>query len=117
VSFHSKDCDVKYKRQPNAKSKVPFNAFQKIDVGEGLWKDLLQEGYSDWLTKHQFDRMNALFQRRHLLQHTEGIVDQMYIDKTSDPKLGQRIVINESDVLELVGYIKTLTTIIKQKTV
>jgi uncharacterized Zn finger protein (UPF0148 family) len=118
VSFQ-RFCDIIYKKQPNAKSKVPFNAFQKIDVGEGLWKDLLQEGYSDWLTKHQFDRMNILFQRRHLLQHTEGIVDQMYTDKTSDPKykLGQRIVINESDVPELVGYIKTLTTIIKQKTV
>jgi len=118
VSFQ-RYCDVVYKRQPNAKSKVPFNAFQKIAIGDGLWKELLSESYSDWLTKKQFDRMNILFQRRHLLQHTEGIVDQMYIDNTSDPKYtpGQRIVVNENDALELVGYIKKIIATIKKKTV
>jgi hypothetical protein len=117
VSFQ-RFCDVTYKKQQNAKSKIPFNAFQKIDVGEGLWKDLINETYSDWLTKNQFDRMNILFQRRHLLQHTEGIVDQMYIDKSTDKKydLGQRINVSEKDVLELVEYIKLITTTIKRKT-
>lgn len=117
VSFQ-RFCEVTYKKQQNSKPKIPFNAFQKIDVGEELWKELINETYSDWLTKNQFDRMNILFQRRHLLQHTEGIVDQMYLDKSADKKyeLGQRINVSEKDVLELVEYIKRITTTIKQKT-
>lgn len=109
--------DIVYKRQKNAKDKIPFNAFQKLDIGETLWKDILNESYSDWLDDKELERLNILFQRRHILQHTEGLVDQMYLNKTKESKykLGQRIVVKEKDVLELVGYIKKLIQTLKEK--
>ncbi len=112
-------CDVMYPKHKNALPKVPFNAFQKLDVGGRLWKELLKESYIDWLSEHEFKRLNILFQRRHLLQHTEGIVDLKYLEKSLDQKYkeGQRIVVKEKDVIELVGYIKTMTNKIRKRIV
>lgn len=110
-------CDIMYSKHKNSRSKIPFNAFQKLDVGGELWQALFNESYKDWLTDTEFKRLNILFQRRHLLQHTEGIVDEKYIAKSSDKKYksGQRIVVKERDAIELVNYIKTLTTEIRNR--
>lgn len=114
VSFQ-RFCEVVYRKHPNAKAKVPFNAFQKLDVGGELWSDIFGESYTDWLSGYEYQRLNILFQRRHLLQHTEGIVDDKYITKTNDCSynVNQRIVIKEKDVLELVGYVSKLVNNIK----
>jgi hypothetical protein len=101
--------DVLYERKSGAKA--PPNSFQRLDKGEQFWRAMIGKSYSDWLPPLQLARLNLLFQRRHLLQHTEGIVDQMYLNKTADLSysIGQRIVVAESDVSELVGLIKTLS--------
>jgi len=106
-----------YSKHKNSKSKIPFNAFQKLDVGGELWQEILNESYTDWLTETGYKRLNILFQRRHLLQHTEGIVDEKYITKSSDNKYkaGRRIVVKEKDAIELVSYIKILTNEIRKK--
>ncbi len=110
-------CDIIYAKHKNAKSKIVFNAFQNLDVGGELWQDIFNESYKNWLSDTEFKRLNILFQRRHLLQHTEGIVDEKYIAKSSDNKYksGQRIVVKEKDAIELVNYIKTLTKQIRDK--
>ena len=110
-------CDIMYSKHKSSKSKVPFNAFQKLDVGEKLWAEILNVGYKDWLTNIEYNRLNILFQRRHLLQHTEGIVDEKYLNKSSDKKykVGQRIIVKETDVIELVKYIKTLSNEIRNR--
>lgn len=111
-------CEVTYSKHPDAKSKIPFNAFQKIDIGEGLWKEIINGSYSDWLSPDEMKRLNILFQRRHLLQHTEGIVDSKYIERSKDDsyQVNQRIITKEKDVLELVKYVKKLTEKIKEST-
>jgi predicted RNA-binding Zn-ribbon protein involved in translation (DUF1610 family) len=113
VSFQ-RFCEVSYKRI-NPSGAIPFNAFQKLDVGGKLWFDICGESYSDWLTKEEYQRLIILFQRRHLLQHTEGIVDMKYIEKTNDTlyKVGQRIVVNVVDIRELISYVKRLTNKVK----
>jgi hypothetical protein len=110
-------CDIMYSKHKSSKSKIPFNAFQKLDVGNNLWTEILNEGYTDWLTETEYNRLNILFQRRHLLQHTEGIVDEKYITKSNDSKynVGQRIIVKEADAIELVNYIKALTNEIRSK--
>lgn len=110
-------CDVMYSKHRDAKSKIPVNAFQNIDTGEDLWKNLFNESYSDWLSTDKFHRLKTLYQRRHLLQHTEGLVDQKYLDRSFDNhyQINDRITIKKNDVIELVGYIKTLSSTIKRK--
>ena len=52
------------------------------------------------------------FQRRHLLTHQGGIVDQRYLDRSGDPDyaLGQRLVIREAAVQEFADVLSTLVT-------
>ena len=56
--------------------------------------------------------MNMLFQRRHLIEHNNGMVNQKYIDKSGDSSyvIGQRLVVKESDALTLLAIIKKLGT-------
>lgn len=100
-----------YKKQPNAE-KVGFNAFQRIDDGSEYWERLTTKGYKDWLNKNELDRLSLLFQRRHLLAHTEGMVDDKYLLRSGDIsyKSGQRIVVNEKDVRELLTYIRKIVS-------
>jgi len=54
--------------------------------------------------------ITTLFQRRHLLAHREGMVDQKYLDKSGDPgyTVGQRIVVKERDVMRMAQIIRKL---------
>ena len=102
--------DQLYSQQPVAVLPLKHNVFQRLDDGSDLWKNLIGKGYGVFLTAPELDRLNVLFQRRHLLSHSEGIVDQKYIYKTKDNtyKVGQRIVVNKQDVLDMVQIIKKL---------
>jgi uncharacterized Zn finger protein (UPF0148 family) len=103
-------CEVTFTKKAPDKT-IKFNAFQNIDIGSTYWRELLGETYNDWLTGSEMVKLKLLFQKRHLLAHTEGIVDLKYLDKTNDLsyKVGQRIVIREKDVTELVDLIGTLS--------
>jgi hypothetical protein len=68
----------------NPKEKVKFNAFQNLDAGGAYWKELYGKAYTDWISADEYHQLNVLFQQRHLLSHTDGIVDQKYIDKSGD---------------------------------
>lgn len=50
------------------------------------------------------------FNKRHLLAHKMGVIDQKYIDATNDPSavVGRRIVIEADEVRRLVGVIRAL---------
>lgn len=92
-------------------AKVPLNAFQRIDDGSRLWKEMSGEGYEEWVSSQELLELNTLFQKRHLLAHTEGFVDERYIQKSRDGSyaVGQRIVIREADVRRLVLLVKSLS--------
>lgn len=109
-------CEVTFLKKSST-LKLKYNAFQNLEIGGQYWKDLISESYSDWLTANDFTELNRLFQKRHLLSHTEGIVDQKYIEKSGDKtyKVGQRIVVKEGDVLTLIKLIKTIVDALRQK--
>lgn len=109
-------CEVSFKNL-SPTTNLTFNAFQKLDVGENYWKTVFQEGYSDWLTPPEFNKLNELFQKRHLLSHTEGMVDQKYIDKSGDAvyQIGQRIVVKPSDIKEMLELVNKIVTEIRRK--
>ncbi len=96
---------------------IRFNAFQNLEAGGRYWKDNLGKTYSDWLTISEFKKLNILFQERHLLSHTEGIVDQKYIDKSNDAEyaVGQRLVVREGDVKAMLNLIRKIANEIREK--
>lgn len=91
--------------------KAPFNAFQRLKQGSELWAAAIGEGYSSWLTEQELKKLNILFQKRHILAHNEGIVDENYIKNSGDTsyKIGQRIVVSQKDIEEFLYYLDTLS--------
>ncbi len=98
---------------------APFNAFQRLEQGSDLWQSVIHKGYNDWLTPNEFTDLNILYQKRHILTHNEGIVDERYLSNSGDStyNLGQRIVILNKDIENLVCYLQKLSNGIKHSVV
>ena len=114
VSALQRLCEELFRRHfPSAT--VPFNVFQRLDDASELWAGKLGVGYNNWLSALQLQEMKLLYQRRHLLAHSEGIVDDKYLQKSQDTsyKVGQRIVVKERDVKRLMDYVKAIVNGLK----
>lgn len=109
-------CEQTYKARFPEKS-VQMNAFQRIDFMQLAWKEALGEGVSEWLGEAGLRDLTILYQRRHILQHCEGIVDEAYIKKSGDCayRVGQRIVVKESDVLRMSELVTKIASAIRFK--
>ena len=116
VSALQRLCEELFKRHFPAEI-PPFNIFQRLDDASGLWRSKLSAGYDDWLSATQLQEMKVLYQRRHLLAHSEGMVDDKYLQKSQDAtyKAGQRIVVKEQDVRKLISYISTIADQLKSR--
>lgn len=86
------------------------------DQASSLWEQAIQKSFGDWLTDEELAKLSILYQKRHLLAHNEGIVDERYIEKSGDStyKAGQRIVIREHDIEFLVTALRKLSEGIEQ---
>lgn len=105
VAFQ-KYCDGLYQSY----GQPPFNVFQRLDQGSQLWKETIGKGYSDWITEEEISRLKILYQRRHLLSHNDGIVDEKYLQRSGDNKykVGQRIVVSGKDIEDLLNILGKL---------
>lgn len=108
VSAFQKFASCHYDKLTGEISRV--NDFQIIEKGSQLFKDAAGKGYEEWLSDQELHDMNMLFQRRHLIEHNNGMVDQKYVDKSGDHSyvIGQRLVVKESDAYALLAIIKKL---------
>lgn len=103
--------EVLFEKLPNASQHPRKRAvFQRLDDASSLWKQASGKGFEDFLTAAELGRVKFLYQRRHVLSHRQGIVDQEYIDRSGDTvyKVGQRLVVRESDVIEMVDLLGKL---------
>ena len=101
-----------HKLPSSSRFKVPRNQFQRLTESDTLWHDATSTGYSNILSTAEFQALTMYFQQRHLLVHQDGIVDQQYIDRASDCRfdVGQRLIVSESSVSELVAIVEKLST-------
>lgn len=88
------------------------NVFQRVVDGSNLFKNLTGKEYRDFIGDDGVAMMIILVNRRHLISHNNGIVDDAYIRKTSDTtyEVGQRIIVKDRDLLTLLGYIEKVVT-------
>jgi hypothetical protein len=96
-------------------TKVKRGSFQRLDEASSLWQEVVGKGYQDILSPQEMAGLVRLFQQRHLLTHTNGIVDASYLTKAGDAAytVGQRIVIREADVLTLADLLAKLASSLK----
>ncbi|WP_435608067.1 hypothetical protein [Pseudomonas knackmussii] len=92
-------------------TKIRRNAFQNLAEGSALWVAAIGHGYDKHLTAVELEQLTMVFQQRHLLAHTQGVVDDDYIRKTGDTryKSGQRLVIKREAVAEALTLVEQLT--------
>ena len=100
---------------PNKKA-LKKNVFQRIEDSNILWKEAVNTSFENWLTIDEFEKMKIYYQRRHLLIHTNGIVDSDYLNKTNDSnyKVGERIVFDQKSALEFTNIIEKVGEGIKK---
>jgi|AntAceMinimDraft_16_1070373.scaffolds.fasta_scaffold06695_7 Zn ribbon nucleic-acid-binding protein len=62
------------------------------------------------INKKDWDKIILAFQKRHLLAHNLGVVDQEYINKTnSDSRLlGKEVSITQEEVIEISNFLKKM---------
>lgn len=110
VTAFQRYTEALYARFPAA-SLPRRNAFQNLKEGSDLWHAASGKHYTGYLTTPEATTLARLFQQRHLLAHTQGIVDADYIARTDDRsyKVGQRLVIREDAVRECLILIEKLT--------
>jgi hypothetical protein len=101
-----------YRVRPNAAAKAKPNVFQRLDDGSDLWRTVGAPAYADVLCGSELAQLRIYFQRRHLLAHCEGIVDDQYVQRSGDTKygVGQRVVVRPEHIIELVRLVRTLVT-------
>lgn len=91
--------------------KVRPNDFQIVDKGSSLFKKYYGVGYDEWLTGDEINFVAVMFQRRHIMEHNNGVVDEKYLQNSNDTayRVGQRIVCKKEHVLMLLEIIKKLS--------
>jgi hypothetical protein len=79
------------------------NVFQNLRDSSLLWRSAVGHGYEDLISPSEFADLERFFQQRHLLAHKDGVVDQVYIDRTGDNRyaVGQRLVVHDDAARQL----------------
>ncbi|MFY9327137.1 MAG: hypothetical protein WAO76_03835 [Georgfuchsia sp.] len=90
--------------------KRSLNAFQRLDQGSDLWKTSIGFTYTDILSTQELLLLKVLYQKRHILAHNEGIVDDRYLKESEDTryKIGQRVSVSVGEVEGLVDCLTKL---------
>ncbi len=91
-------------------AKVKRGCFQRLQDASDLWKEALGHGFVDMLSASDWASLLLLYQRRHVITHRDGLIDQDYIQKSGDTtyREGQRLVMQPADVLRLIDLMRIL---------
>jgi hypothetical protein len=117
VASFQRFAEATFQLLPNASSfTVGKNQFQRLTGSSTLWRNATGKGYEDFLDLGEMAALIIFFQQRHLLSHTEGMVDQEYIDKSNDRSYtkGQKLVIKKQAVYQLADLLEKLSNNLRQ---
>ena len=62
------------------------------------------------LSASEWNFVCRCFQKRHLLAHKMGVVDDAYVNATNDPRtaVGRKVSIDAEEVTALIGHIRVV---------
>ena len=88
------------------------NAFQNLSEGSLLWNTATGRSFETHLSTAEMAVLVKWFQQRHLLAHTQGMVDADYVARTGDTayQVGQRVVVNEASLREFLALVEKLAS-------
>ena len=105
---------AKKARTPDKAEKLNF---QNLEGERKVFLDLFGIDLSTAVEPEEWRAAAMAFQKRHLIAHKLGVVDQDYITKTGDTRavVGRKIVIDAGEVKGLAGIINTLAPHMAEK--
>jgi len=101
---------------------LPSTPKRKKDVGGISFQNLIKAGdcLQNWFGFDIFFRfsdddksfLNRMFNRRHVLAHNGGRIDQEYLDNTGDTtvRLNQKIVVRSNEIRRLLPLLRTVAS-------
>lgn len=98
----------------STKSKFPDKihkiTFQNLDGAKENFKIQFEVDLEQGLTDQEWNVANISFQKRHVLSHRLGFIDEEYIRRSGDTMavLGKKVSITSDDVLALIPIIEKL---------
>jgi len=92
-------------------SKAKGLSFQNIEKASRRVAGLFGFEFSSALGATEFDDAHRAFQKRHVVAHKMGVVDQAYVDSTGDITaiVGRKVVIRADDVRALLPALRKLS--------
>jgi len=89
--------------------------FQNINKARERVRTLFGFDFADGVTQQELDSVDRCFQKRHVLAHRMGVVDQAYIDATGDRSVvvGHKIPIAQEEIEGLMVCLEKLGQRIK----
>ena len=85
-------------------------SFQNLAGASKRFVDLFGIDLSTQVEPAEWRAAVVAFQKRHLIAHRMGVVDQNYVDKTGDSLavVGRKIIVDADEVKRLLGTLNTL---------
>ena len=85
-------------------------SFQNIQNARNRIQTLFGIDFASTINENEWGTIIRCFQKRHLLAHTMGVIDDEYIRKSKDSKaiLGRKIIITQDEVTELMNLLKKI---------
>jgi hypothetical protein len=107
--FGRETCRVSAARSTNPAVAAALS-FQNLVGAKSKIQQLFGINLSDALSGDEWAFVCRCFQKRHLLAHTMGIVDDAYLKSTSDPHavVGRKVVIGAEEVKRMVAAIRVM---------
>lgn len=100
----------KSKDKASKPDKVGYLSFQNLKKARKDVKQLFGFDLSKPLEQERWYSANDSFQKRHLLTHNLGLIDEAYIEKSKNKTavIGERIVIDQTEVNALIDDVSIL---------
>jgi hypothetical protein len=107
--FARESCRVRATKSTNP-SRATAVSFQNIDKVSGNLKDLFGFDLRELVQPDDWNQIVVGFQKRHLVAHRSGVVDELYISATGEDRqlIGRKISISEDEVERLTHLIVNL---------
>jgi hypothetical protein len=85
-------------------------SFQNIQNARARVSELFGFDFTTGIDSDKWNMIVKCFQKRHLLAHKMGVIDQEYIKKTTDPGavVGRKVVIKPEEVSELTELLRIM---------
>jgi hypothetical protein len=107
--FGREICRVHASRATNS-TKAQEISFQNLSEAQKNVQDSFGIDLSAALDPEEWKTTCRCFQKRHLLAHHMGIVDEKYVKKSGDPqaRVGRKVSIDADEVRSLISWIMRL---------